>query len=68
MTVHDLGAMSTDPYHEVQREVQSSLQTAAALRASFLRIRTMAREDSEELGWARNEVGISTASIAYAGV
>ena len=47
--------MSTDPYHAVQHEIQSSLQTAASLRASFLRIRNMAREDSEELVWARNE-------------
>ena len=48
--------MSTDPYHAVQQEIQSSLQTAATLRASFLRIRSTAREDSEELIWARNEV------------
>ena len=48
--------MSTDPYHQVQHEIQSSLQTAATLRSSFLRIRSMARGDSEELMWARNEV------------
>ena len=48
--------MSTDPYHAVQQEIQSSLQTAGTLRASFLRIRSTAREDSEELVWARNEV------------
>ena len=48
--------MSTDPYHAVQQEIQSSLQTAATLRASFMRIRSTAREDSEELVWARNEV------------
>ena len=48
--------MSTDPYHAVQQEIQGSLQTAATLRASFLRIRSTAREDSEELVWARNEV------------
>lgn len=52
--------MSTDPYHAVQHEIQSSLQTAATLRASFLRIRNMAREDSEELVWARNEVSRSS--------
>ncbi|KZP15278.1 hypothetical protein FIBSPDRAFT_867369 [Athelia psychrophila] len=55
--------MSTDPYHAVQREIQSSLQTAAALRASFLRIRTMARDDSEELGWARNELKATLAGL-----
>lgn len=48
--------MSTDPYHAVQQEIQSSLQTASTLRASYLRIRSTAREDSEELTWARNEV------------
>ena len=48
--------MSTDPYHAVQQEIQSSLQTAGTLRASYLRIRSTAREDSEELVWARNEV------------
>lgn len=48
--------MSADPYHTVQQEVQASLQAASTLRASYLRIRSTAREDSEELGWARNEV------------
>ena len=48
--------MSTDPYHAVQQEIQSSLQTAATLRASYLRIRSTARDESEELVWARNEV------------
>ena len=48
--------MSTDPYHAVQQEIQTSLQTAGTLRASFLRIRSTAREESEELVWARNEV------------
>jgi len=48
-----------DPYHAVQHEIQTSLQTAAQLGASYVRIRNMAvREDSEELVWARNEVGI----------
>lgn len=50
--------MSTDPYHAVQQEIQSSLQTASTLRSSYLRIRSTAREDSEELVWARNEVCI----------
>ncbi|KAF5371620.1 hypothetical protein D9758_003466 [Tetrapyrgos nigripes] len=48
--------MATDPYHAVQAEIQTSLQTASQLRASYVRIRNMAvREDSEELIWARNE-------------
>lgn len=49
--------MASDPYHDVQQEIQTSLQTATQLRASYMRIRNMAqREDSEELIWARNEV------------
>lgn len=48
--------MSTDPYHAVQQEIQSSLQSASTLRASYVRIRSTAREGSEELEWARNEV------------
>lgn len=52
--------MSTDPYHVVQQEIQSSLQTASTLRASYLRIRSTAREGSEELVWARNEVRFQT--------
>ncbi|KAI0289412.1 hypothetical protein B0F90DRAFT_852965 [Multifurca ochricompacta] len=50
-------AMSVDPYHEVQSEIQSSLQTAEQLCASFLRIRSTAREGNEELEWVCNEVG-----------
>ncbi|KAI6029594.1 hypothetical protein BKA83DRAFT_4220837 [Pisolithus microcarpus] len=48
--------MSTDPYHAVQQDVQSSLQSAVTLRASYFRIQSMAREGSEELVWAQNEV------------
>jgi len=48
--------MSQDPYHAVQREIQTSLQTASTLRASYLRIHSTARDESEELVWARNEV------------
>ncbi|KAI0720751.1 t-SNARE [Cerioporus squamosus] len=55
--------MSTDPYHAVQQEIQGSLQTAATLRASFLRIRSTAREDSEELVWARNELKATLAAL-----
>lgn len=45
-----------DPYHEVQSEIQSSLQSAETLRASFVRIRSTAHPGSEELEWARSEV------------
>jgi hypothetical protein len=48
--------MATDPFHAVQREVQTSLHAAETLRASYRRIRSTARDDSEELIWARNEV------------
>ncbi|KIL63132.1 hypothetical protein M378DRAFT_80101 [Amanita muscaria Koide BX008] len=48
--------MSTDPYHVVQQEIQSSLQTGSQLLSSYKRIRSTAREDSEELIWARNEL------------
>jgi syntaxin 6 len=54
--------MSIDPYHAVQQEIQSSLHTAAQLQSSFLRIRSMANTDSEELMWARNEV---RSSLSY---
>ncbi|KAJ7485372.1 t-SNARE [Mycena latifolia] len=56
--------MSIDPYHAVQREISGSLQTAAQLRASYVRIRNMAvREDNEELVWARNELKATLASL-----
>lgn len=48
--------MSADPYHAVKAEVDSTLQSAETLRASYLRIRSTAPEGSEELEWARNEV------------
>ena len=48
--------MSKDPYHAVEREIQASFQAAVQLHASFIRIRSTAREDSEELGLARSEV------------
>ncbi|KAG0698601.1 t-SNARE [Suillus ampliporus] len=55
--------MSTDPYHVVQQEIQSSLQTASTLRSSFLRIRSLAREGSEELVLARNELKATLATL-----
>ena len=59
--------MSVDPYHEVQSEIQSSLQTAEQLRASFLRIRSTARDGNEELEWARNEVSRRKSSVYIGG-
>ncbi|KAH9973817.1 t-SNARE [Lactifluus volemus] len=55
--------MSVDPYHAVQSEIQSSLATAEQLRASFIRIRSTAREGSEELEWARNEVKATLSAL-----
>ncbi|KAH7887080.1 t-SNARE [Phlebopus sp. FC_14] len=55
--------MSIDPYHAVQQEIQSSLQAASTLRASYLRIRSTAREGSEELVWARNELKATLAAL-----
>jgi hypothetical protein len=50
-------AMSVDPYHAVQSEIQTSLQAAISLRASFIRIRKIAsNERSEELVGVRDEV------------
>jgi hypothetical protein len=57
--------MSVDPYHQVQSEIQSSLLAAEQLRASFLRIRSTAREGNEELEWARNEVRVELVWIMY---
>lgn len=51
--------MSTDPYHAVQQEIQSSLQTGSQLFSSYIRIRSTARDESEELIWARNEVRVT---------
>ncbi|KAG1776332.1 t-SNARE [Suillus placidus] len=55
--------MSTDPYHEVQQEIQSSLQTASTLCSSFLRIRSLARDGSEELVLAQNELKATLAAL-----
>ncbi|KIJ36942.1 hypothetical protein M422DRAFT_69539 [Sphaerobolus stellatus SS14] len=55
--------MSTDPYHTVKYEVDTSLQAAETLRASYLRIRSTAREGSEELDWARNELKATLAAL-----
>lgn len=55
--------MATDPYHAVQHEVQTSLQAASTLRASYLRIRSTARGESEELVWARNELKATLAAL-----
>lgn len=55
--------MSVDPYHEVQSEIQGSLRTAEQLRASFLRIRSTARDGNEELEWARNELKATLSAL-----
>lgn len=48
--------MSTDPYDVVQGEIQSTLASAGTLLSSYKRIRSTARENSEEVVYARNEV------------
>ncbi|KAK2464547.1 hypothetical protein APHAL10511_003405 [Amanita phalloides] len=55
--------MSADPYHTVQQEVQSSLQTGSQLLSSYVRIRSTAKDDSEELTWARNELKATLAAL-----
>ncbi|KAG9100636.1 hypothetical protein FRC06_003889 [Ceratobasidium sp. 370] len=55
--------MSVDPWHEAKQEVQSSLETAENLRASFLRIQSTASANSEELNWARNELKGTLAAL-----
>ncbi|KAG6827653.1 hypothetical protein H0H92_010899 [Tricholoma furcatifolium] len=55
--------MSVDPYHAVEQEVQVTLQSAAQLRSSYLRIRSTAREDSEELQWAISELKGTLAAL-----
>ncbi|KAG5652798.1 hypothetical protein H0H81_003628 [Sphagnurus paluster] len=55
--------MSKDPYHAFEQDVQSTLQTAAQLQSSYLRIRSTARADSEELLWALNELKATLATL-----
>jgi len=55
--------MSVDPYHAVQQEIETSLQSAAQLQSSYTRIRSTAKEGSEELMWARNELKATLASL-----
>ncbi|KAF8320383.1 hypothetical protein DL93DRAFT_2218269 [Clavulina sp. PMI_390] len=55
--------MSVDPYHAVQSEIQTSLQSAENLRASFLRIRSTASEGNEELNWVRDELKGTLAAL-----
>ncbi|KZT34394.1 hypothetical protein SISSUDRAFT_1026629 [Sistotremastrum suecicum HHB10207 ss-3] len=52
-----------DPYHEVQSEIQSSLQNAINLRSSYQRIKSTAGADSEELAWARNELNATLTTL-----
>ncbi|KAG8805416.1 hypothetical protein FRC18_006698 [Serendipita sp. 400] len=55
--------MSQDPYILVQQEIQTALQAAEQLRASYLRIRSTARGDTEELVWARNELKATLSTL-----
>ncbi|KAG8883388.1 hypothetical protein FRB99_004575, partial [Tulasnella sp. 403] len=55
--------MSEDPYHAVKSEIQSSLQTASTLRASYLRIASTASADGEELRWAGSELKATLAAL-----
>ncbi|KAF7764036.1 hypothetical protein Agabi119p4_8573 [Agaricus bisporus var. burnettii] len=48
--------MSVDPYHAVQQELETSIQNAGQLLSSYQRIQNIARDDSEELSYARNEL------------
>ncbi|KIM22145.1 hypothetical protein M408DRAFT_333049 [Serendipita vermifera MAFF 305830] len=45
-----------DPYQLVKAEIQTALDAASSLRSSYLRIRSTARVDSEELIHAREEL------------
>jgi len=56
--------MSKDPYHAVQAEIQSSLQAASNLRASYLRIRdTAGGRETEEVVWTRDELKGTLAAL-----
>ncbi|KAG8944711.1 hypothetical protein FRC04_001610 [Tulasnella sp. 424] len=55
--------MAEDPYHAVKAEIQTSLQTASTLRASYLRIASTASPDSEELRWAGGELKATLAAL-----
>ncbi|KAF8342738.1 t-SNARE [Cantharellus anzutake] len=56
--------MSKDPYHAVQAEIQSSLQTASNLRASYIRIRSTAGgRETEEVIWTRDELKGTLAAL-----
>ncbi|TDL22860.1 hypothetical protein BD410DRAFT_201918 [Rickenella mellea] len=55
--------MSVDPYHAVQNEIQTALLAATNLRASYRRISSTAREDSEELNYARNELKATLSTL-----
>ncbi|KAG9019791.1 hypothetical protein FRB90_007934 [Tulasnella sp. 427] len=55
--------MAEDPYHAVKAEIQTSLQTASTLRASYLRIASTASSDSEELRWAGSELKATLAAL-----
>ncbi|KAL5498992.1 hypothetical protein ACEPAH_1510 [Sanghuangporus vaninii] len=58
----------TDPYNEVQREMQNTLASAGTLLSSFRRIQGMAPsrgrgEESEELSYARSELKATLSAL-----
>jgi len=55
--------MSTDPYDVVQAEIQSTLASAGTLLSSYKRIRSTARENSEEVVYARNELKAALSTL-----
>lgn len=63
--------MSTDPYHAVCDEIQSTLANASTLLSSFRRIRTMVPsyaqggegDESEETKYARSELKATLSSL-----
>jgi len=55
--------MEEDPYHAVKAEIQTSLQTASTLLASYKRIASTASGESEELRWAGSELKATLAAL-----
>ncbi|EJC99292.1 uncharacterized protein FOMMEDRAFT_148802 [Fomitiporia mediterranea MF3/22] len=60
----------TDPYHEVQREMQGTLANAGTLLSSFRRIQSIGQaksngrgEESEELSYARSELKATLSTL-----
>lgn len=59
--------MSTDPYHAVQEEMQSTLANASTLLSSFRRIRAMSAggggNEGEEMAYARSELKATLSAL-----